>query len=81
MKLRCLAGYENRPRGLQFEPGVIEVETVTATFLLNDAPGTFEIVSDEPQTREVAAPARTTAIKRAPRTKTFNSSDAADTND
>jgi len=43
-KLICLSQYDNPPRNLHFEAGVIEVEDSIAAFLQTDAPDTFDEV-------------------------------------
>jgi hypothetical protein len=47
IKLRCLSDYKNHARRLGFEAGQeIEVEPVTATFLLADSPESFEEIGE-----------------------------------
>lgn len=72
IKLKCLSEYHNRPRALDFElNAIVEVDPTVATFLLSDAPGSFEVMPAAPVTREMAEPPRTTSIPRAPRSKTM----------
>lgn len=79
MKLLCKGRYSNKPRGLGYEPGLIEVTDEIGAFLLRDAPGSFAVPSaPEPapvpaeELKELSDPPRTTAYKRPPRSKSLS---------
>ena len=60
MKLRCVGQYVNDARGLRFQVGqVFEPDPDIATYLMADAPGCFETVTDA----TVKAPKRPAADK------------------
>jgi hypothetical protein len=75
-KLRCLQHYDNAPYGLHYKPGqVFEASPELRLWLSTDAPGIFEDYAPEAakEVKEVAAPPRDKAVKRAPRTKAARS--------
>lgn len=60
MKLRCVGQYVNDARGLRFQVGqVFEPDPDIGAYLMADAPGCFEPVTDAP----VKAPKRPAADK------------------
>ena len=63
-KLKCVARYRNDARGLIYSKGnVFEVEDSLASFLLADAPGSFEEVVEK------KAPTRRKRVGRPPKDK------------
>jgi len=64
-KLRCVSSYRNQDEG--YTAGqVFEAEDEPAEWLMNDAPGSFELVqptTEKPKTRRVAKPPKTTAVQ------------------
>jgi hypothetical protein len=61
IRLRALGRYVNEPRNLAWNKGeVFEADDALAAFLLADAPGTFERVTEA---KAMAAPVADKAIK------------------
>jgi hypothetical protein len=72
MKLMCMGAYSNKPRGLGYEAGLIEVTEDIAAFLMVDAPGNFlPVVEEKPAVHTTAfdEPPHDTAMKHVPRGK------------
>lgn len=65
--LRALGRYVNEPRGLAYNAGdVFDADPSMASYLLADAPGTFEQVV---QGKQVEAPPANKAVKAPERSK------------